>query len=105
MTEEIDFIAKYLSNELSNSNLYNIEEVKLKLKASLKILINKNLENKTINKLKDRVKIHIKVSNKQDIELKFWKDKLRVLVNESEINNYYKEIDSILIEQGYKIKN
>jgi len=104
MNENVDYIAEYLANDLSSTNLYDIDSVRAKIRASLQIFIDDNVKTTVTEKLRKKVNTHIFVSKKQDIELKFWKDVARGLLPEkNDINKYYEQIDSILVERGYKV--
>lgn len=103
MSKEIDFISTYLADDLSSTNLYDIASVRAKIKASLIVLLDEEIVPATTKKLNNRVATHIRVSEKQDIELKFWKDAVRgLLTDKQDISKYYEQIDSVLIERGYK---
>ena len=104
MSKEIDFISTYLASDLSSTNLYDIASVRAKIKASLIVLLDEEIVTAVTNKLKNKVSTHILVSEKQDIELKFWKDAVRgLLINKQDISKYYEQIDSVLVERGYKV--
>jgi len=104
MNEDLDYIAEYLAGDLSSTNLYDIASVRAKIRASLQVLIDDNVKTAVTEKLRKKVNAHIFISQKQDIELKFWKDAVRgLLPEENDINKYYEQIDSVLVERGYKV--
>lgn len=102
MNELIESISKYLSQELSKTNLYDIKEIELKIKSSLVILLDKKLETEHTISLKNKTKNHIRISKRNEIELKFWKDALRGIIGESSMSDYYSKIDEKLNELDLK---
>lgn len=101
--EEIDFMAEYLAKELADVKMYNIQEVKNKIKASLIILLDESVKTDVTERLKKKVNTHIYVTKRKEVELKFWKDKIREKIKDvSEINSMYSEIDNLLVEMDLK---
>lgn len=103
MIKKIDYISEYLADELSSVKLYNLTDVKTKIKTGLLLLIDDEVKTATTEKLRKKTNKHIELNEKHRIEIKYWKDLVRGFVKDSDkINGYYKEIDSILISKGFK---
>ena len=103
MSKNLDYMSEYLAGELSNTKLYNIADVKAKIKAGLLILIDKEVKTATTEKLRKKTNNHIKLTEKHEIEIKYWKDLTRSFVQDKDkINGYYNEIDSLLKSKGLK---
>jgi len=102
MEELIENISKYLSEELSKTNFYDVKEIELKIKSSLIVLLDKKLESQHTIALKNKTNSHIRITKRNEIELKFWKDVLRDILPEDSMNIYYSQIDEKLNQLNLK---
>jgi hypothetical protein len=99
MEQDLDYMANYLAEDLANVNVYDVNLIKAKIKASLRIILDTKKENinvKTDNDLKSKVGRLVLTNKLKDIELKFWKQSLRQIVSEQGMKQYYDKIDSEL---------
>ena len=98
MEQDLDYMANYLAEDLANVNVYDVNLIKAKIKASLRIILDTKKENivksKHSDDLKNKVSKLVLTNKIKDIELKFWKASLRSIINEDGMKKYYDEIDS-----------
>ena len=95
-------LAKYLAEEISKSGIMDLETLEMKIKTALVIMAPPvpNSQAKVGNMKAMQKSKNIKYS----LEIGFWKEKARSLMNEEETQACYKQIDEILEDNGYEIK-
>ncbi len=91
--EEIDFLSNYIAEELMDVKVYDFNAIRSKISFSLKMIKQKEEDKKIVPKLKQKVEQHIDLNIQKDIELKFWKDIVRGLVDTDKMNEFYLKVD------------
>jgi len=95
----LDEIAKRITNAIMNEPYFDRDSLNGIIKPILKIWLKKTDSFKSQKAPKSRLQETIE--NRQ-IQLKFWYNKTKELVNEDTMKSYYKELDEILVNEGYK---
>lgn len=96
--EEIDFLANYIAEELMDVKMYDFNSIRNKISFSLKMIKEKEENQKQIPKLKSKVQQHINLNSMKDFELKFWKDVVRKLVDTDTLEELYKQVDVVRLK-------
>lgn len=85
-----DHLAKEIATEISESNTYDLEGIKLKVKAILSTMLDFTRSEKEITEIRVRISRQSLALRKLDEECKFWKQKV---INKEK---YYKELNQML---------
>jgi len=107
--EGIKEIAKYLAKEISKEDYLDINALESKITAALVIAAPpESKRSKEIAKLQTKLgeykRVKSYVLRQKDLEVKFWKEKARSMMDEWQIKESYEQLDEILKENGYEVK-
>ncbi len=98
---QIDYIAKYIAEDLAELKIYDLISVKSKIKLALTLLQDETITKSEIDLMGGKAKRHLYVIDKHKHDLKFWKEKLRQNVSDEEMQEFYKQIDEQRIQNGF----
>ena len=96
-------VAKYLASEISKSDFMDLKELESKIFACLAVMapIKGNGKTSQLESKLATVKAESKMNNtRYSLQVKFWKNKVRQLVEEKVLEGYFNEVDEIMKKNG-----
>ena len=97
-------VAKYLAGEIAGSGFLDMKDLESKIYACLAVMSPIESRGKEINTLQNKlatIKSEAKKNNvKHTLQVKFWKGKVRGLVDAPVLEEYFQEMDEIMKANG-----